>query len=82
MKAEKKAAEKEAKVKEQEEKESNNTGAQNACGDEETLDPNVRFFFFIYFLPDSFPQRLLALELFSLLTRAGKIMCKVMNENV
>lgn len=45
MKAEKKAAEKEAKVKEHEEKESNNTAAQNACGDEETLDPNVRFFF-------------------------------------
>lgn len=50
MKAEKKAAEKEAKVKEQEEKESNNTGAQNACGDEETLDPNVRFFSFIFFM--------------------------------
>lgn len=47
MKAEKKASEKEAKVKEQEVKESNDTGAQNACGDEETLDPNVRFIFFM-----------------------------------
>lgn len=48
MKAEKKAAEKEAKVKEQVEKnkESNDQAAQNASGlDEETLDPNVRFFF-------------------------------------
>lgn len=42
MKAEKKAAEKEAKVKEQqEEKDSNDKDLQNACGDEETLDPNV-----------------------------------------
>lgn len=46
MKAEKKAAEKEGKVKEQEDKESNNTVAQNACADEETLDPNVRLYFF------------------------------------
>lgn len=46
MKAEKKAAEKEAKVKEQQEqkKESNDQGAQQACVDEETLDPNVRPF--------------------------------------
>lgn len=45
MKAEKKAAEKEAKVKEQVEqkKESNDQGVQQACEDEETLDPNVRF---------------------------------------
>lgn len=43
MKAEKKAAEKEAKVKEQqqEQKDSNDKDLQNACGDEETLDPNV-----------------------------------------
>lgn len=40
MKAEKKAADKEGKVKDQ--KESGDTGAQD--GDEETLDPNVRFF--------------------------------------
>lgn len=48
MKAEKKAAEKEAKVKElvEQKKESNDQGAQNACAlDEETLDPNVRFFY-------------------------------------
>lgn len=47
MKAEKKAAEKEAKSKEQvqQKKESNNQEVQNACGlDEETLDPNVRFY--------------------------------------
>lgn len=45
MKAEKKAAEKEAKSKEQVEqkKETNDVAAQNACLDEETLDPNVRF---------------------------------------
>lgn len=36
LKAEKKAAEKEAKIKEQ--------PVQEACKDEETLDPNVRFF--------------------------------------
>ena len=50
MKAEKKAADKEAKVKEQVEqnKESNDQAAQDASGlDEETLDPNVRFFFYI-----------------------------------
>lgn len=70
MKAEKKAAEKEAKVKEHEEKESNNTAAQNACGDEETLDPNVRFFFFIPILLYS--------DLFILSTRAGETMSKVM----
>lgn len=47
MKAEKKAAEKEAKVKEQvdQKKESDNQGAQQACEDEETLDPNVRFLY-------------------------------------
>ena len=47
MKAEKKATEKDAKVKEQVElkKESNDQAAQSVCGlDEETLDPNVRFF--------------------------------------
>lgn len=47
MKADKKVAEKEAKIKEQldQKKESNDQGAQNACAlDEETLDPNVRFF--------------------------------------
>lgn len=38
LKAEKKAAEKEAKTKEQPE--------QEACKDEETLDPNVRFIFY------------------------------------
>lgn len=51
MKAEKKAAEKEAKVKElvEQKKESNDQGAQNACAlDEETLDPNVRFFYGSY----------------------------------
>lgn len=50
MKAEKKAAEKEAKVKDQQEqkKESNDQAAQNACVDEETLDPNVRFFYCHY----------------------------------
>lgn len=37
LKAEKKAAEKEAKIKEQ--------PVQEACKDEETLDPNVRFIF-------------------------------------
>lgn len=41
MKAEKKAAEKDAKVKEQEQKDSNDKDLQDACGDEETLDPNV-----------------------------------------
>ncbi len=49
MKADKKVAEKEAKAKEQAEqtKESSEHGAQDACGlDEETLDPNVRFFFY------------------------------------
>lgn len=46
MKAEKKAAEKETKVKDQpEQKESNDQGDQPACGDEETLDPNVRFLY-------------------------------------
>lgn len=47
LKAEKKAAEKEAKVKEQqqEQKDCNDKDLQNAGGDEETLDPNVRFFF-------------------------------------
>lgn len=45
MKAEKKVAEKEAKVKEQKDqkKESNDQETQPTCGDEETLDPNVRF---------------------------------------
>lgn len=38
LKAEKKAAEKEAKIKEQ--------PVQEACKDEETLDPNVRFIYF------------------------------------
>lgn len=46
MKAEKKAAEKEAKGKEQEQKDSSDKDLQDACGDEETLDPNVRFFFY------------------------------------
>lgn len=53
MKAEKKAAEKEAKVKElvEQKKESNDQGAQNACAlDEETLDPNVRFFLWSLYL--------------------------------
>lgn len=74
MKAEKKAAEKEAKVKEQEEKESTNSGAQNACVDEETLDPNVRLFLFVHFLHASFPW------LQSLSTSAGEIMSKVMDK--
>ncbi len=43
MKAEKKAAEKEAKVKEQKQ-ELNDKGEENAFADEETLDPNVRFY--------------------------------------
>lgn len=38
LKAEKKAAEKESKIKEQ--------PVQEACKDEETLDPNVRFIYF------------------------------------
>lgn len=47
MKAEKKAAEKEAKVKEQQDqKEADDQGLQHACVDEETLDPNVRFFYY------------------------------------
>lgn len=46
MKAEKKAADKDAKVKE-----SGDMGAPD--GDEETLDPNVRFFFLNGFLPQT-----------------------------
>lgn len=42
MKAEKKAAEKEAKVKDR--VEPNDKGEENAFADEETLDPNVRFY--------------------------------------
>ena len=46
MKAEKKAAEKETKLKDQQEqKASNDQGDQHAGGDEETLDPNVRFLY-------------------------------------
>lgn len=61
LKAEKKAAEKEAKVKEQqqEQKDSNDKDLQNAGGDEETLDPNVRFFSLITFM--------LSLEFYSIL---------------
>lgn len=43
-------AEKEAKVKEQRQEQKDSKEAKNACGDEEMLDPNVRFLF-VYFLP-------------------------------
>lgn len=45
LKAEKKAAEKESKTKEQPE--------QEACKDEETLDPNVRLIFLLSAIVDS-----------------------------
>lgn len=57
LKAEKKAAEKEAKIKEQ--------PVQEACKDEETLDPNVRFIFMA--LP--FAQELVQQFLLLLLAR-------------
>lgn len=47
-------AEKEVKVKEQRQEQKDSKEAKSTCGDEEMLDPNVRFnvrFLFVYFLP-------------------------------